>query len=479
MYFAQLAVGGGFTTTFTFVNTGDDASSGTLILTGDDGTPLNATLASPTQGNIVASSYSISVPPGGTQSITASGVSPGDATKVGWARVESSGGSLGGVATFQFMDGDTLTINAGVLSGSATISATIPIDDDLTLGAQSHSTGYAVANPGVDDIYISLTVTNQDGSISKTIYPPTLNPLRPGCHSARFFWQDLDPNWQFRGSITLSAGAGQTFSVVALVVNQGLCTAIPVVSPLSQPGESTTANLFAQIAVGGGFTTNFTLLNTGTDAASGTMTLSGDDGTPLNATLASSAQGNVVTSSYSISVPPGGTQSITASSVNPGDATKAGSAGVESSGGSLQGVATFQLMDDNKLTTIVGVLSSGATNSATIPIDDDLTLEARSRSTGYAVANPSNEDIHIRLLIVNPDGSISKTIYPPTLNPLRPGCHSAGFFSQDLADDRLKFRGSVVLIADSEKSFSVVALVLDHGLCSAVPVIPGKASRFN
>jgi hypothetical protein len=133
-------------------------------------------------------------------------------------------------------------------------------------------------------------------------------------------------------------------------------------------------------------------------------------------------------------------------------------------------------MDSNRLTTIVGVLSSGATNSATIPIDDDLTLGAQSRSTGYAVANPGNEDIHIRLLLINPDGSTARALDPFTL---KAGAHSARFFWQDLADDKLKFRGSVVLIADSGKSFSVVALVLDQGLYTAVPVIPGKAPRFN
>jgi hypothetical protein len=133
----------------------------------------------------------------------------------------------------------------GVLSGSATIAATIPIDDDLTLGAQSYSTGYAVANPGNEDIYIRLTVTNPDGSICETVDPPSLNPLGPGCHSSRFFWQDLDPNWKFIGSTTLTSLEGQAFSVVALLMNQGLYMAIPVL-----PGKAPDIQRLVKCAAG-------------------------------------------------------------------------------------------------------------------------------------------------------------------------------------------------------------------------------------
>jgi hypothetical protein len=228
--FAQVAIGGGYTTVFTFLNTGSDPATGSLILTADDGTPLNATLASPGPGGgVVGSSTPINVLPGGTQFVTASAVSPADSTKAGWARVESSGGSLGGVATFQVISGSALTTIVGVLSAPATSSATIPVDDDGTLGAQSRFTGYAVANPGNTDINIKIDLVNPDGSLSQAITPTVLNPLRPGSHIARFLWQDLTPNLQFRGSMVLIEQAGQQFSVVALVQNQGLFTAIPVI----------------------------------------------------------------------------------------------------------------------------------------------------------------------------------------------------------------------------------------------------------
>jgi hypothetical protein len=475
-YFAQVAIGKGYTTTFTFLNTGGEATSGTMTLTGDDGAPLVATLAPPDQPGIIASSFVLNIPSGGAQSITASGMSPGEGTKTGWAQVVSTGGSLGGVATYQFVNGNALTTVVGVLSASATNSATVPIDDDLTLGAESHGTAYAVANPGNENINIRLFLMNPDGSISKVIDPPALNPLGPGRHVASFIWQDLnEANLQFNGSVVLSAQEGQRFSVVGLVMNQGLYTAIPTVPP--QSGATTwTANLFAQVAVGGGYTTTFTFLNTGAQAAFGNMTLLGDDGIRLNATLALPGQPGAIDSTFQFLIPPGGTQLITASGLSPGEGTKTGWAQVVSYGGSLEGVATFEFMNGNALTTVVGVLSASATDSATFPIDDDLTLGAESRSTAYAVANPGNANINIRPVLINPDGSIARTLTPITLTP---GSHIAGFLWQALGDSNMKFRGSVVLIADPGKLFSVVALMMNQGLYTAIPVIPGKAPIIN
>lgn len=234
--FAQAAIGGGYTTIFALLNTGTDTTTGTLILTGDQGKPLIAALSSPGFAGNFGSAFPITVPSGGSQLITAGPVNPGDPTVSGWARVESSGGSLAGVSTFQFVNGGSLTTIVGILSAPATNVATIPIDDDLTLGTQSRSTGYAIANIGTTDINIKIVLANPDGTVSQTITPAELNPLGPGNHLARFLWQHLNnPNLQFTGSIVLIEQTGLPFSASALVLNSGLFTAIPVV-PAAAPG---------------------------------------------------------------------------------------------------------------------------------------------------------------------------------------------------------------------------------------------------
>jgi hypothetical protein len=225
--FPQMAIGGGYSTLFTFVNTGASAFSGTLLLAGNDGSPLIAALSSAGYHDISESSFPIQVDSGGTQIIAASAAGQANVA-AGWARVIGAGGSLGGAATFQVTTGGRLSTVAGVLSSTPMSSATIPVDDDRTLGSASRTTGYAVANQGATDINIRIYQVNPDGSIARTLDSPSLNPLRPGCHVSRFLWEDLnDPSLQFRGSMVLSADSA--FSVVALGLNQGLYTAIPVI----------------------------------------------------------------------------------------------------------------------------------------------------------------------------------------------------------------------------------------------------------
>jgi hypothetical protein len=171
------------------------------------------------------------------QVIAASGTGCGGDALAGWARVESTGGSLVGVATFQLVRGGTLSTIAGVLSTSGSSVATIPVNDDNTLGARSYATGYAVANPGSQNLNIRVTVLGEDATVLRVIDPPLLNPLKPGWHVARFLWQDLeDQNLRMKGSMILTSQGGETFPVVALVMNQQLFTAIPVI-PAKAPDK--------------------------------------------------------------------------------------------------------------------------------------------------------------------------------------------------------------------------------------------------
>ena len=241
--FAQVAIGGGYTTLFTFLNTGGTPVEGNLILTGDNGNPMNATLTSPSavpqfsvsNDRVLASSIPLTIPPGGARFIAAAPVSAGDPARNGWARVESSGGTLGGVATFQLSNAAGLQTIAGVLSGDALDSATIPVDNDDT--GQGRFTGYAVANTGTEDIQVKIVVVDDTGKPVETLNLTQLNPLRPGRQIARFLHQDSPSRVKFKGSMVLIGQGGKKFAVVALVLNQGLFTAIPVI-----PGKAPSIN---------------------------------------------------------------------------------------------------------------------------------------------------------------------------------------------------------------------------------------------
>lgn len=251
-------------------------------------------------------------------------------------------------------------------------------------------------------------------------------------------------------------------------------------------GAATTTALFAHVAIGGGYTTVFTFLNTGGTPVDGTLILTrGDDGTPMIASLTappinpqiSASDDRIVASSIPINIPPDGTRFITAAPVNPSDTIKTGWARVESSGGTLGGVATFQLSNAAGLQAIAGVLAADTVDSVTIPVDNDDT--GQGRFTGYAVANPGSDNINIKIVVVNDSGSPVEPLNLTQLNPLAPGRQIARFLHEDYSPSRSKFKGSMVLIAQGGKKFSVVALVLNQGLLTAIPVIPGRAPSIN
>jgi hypothetical protein len=231
--FAHVAVGGGWNTVFTFVNTGSTDISGNLILTANDGTPLSVVLADPAAGTqagttggpveAVGSSVPISIPVGGITVMAATPVGSSDPTKTGWARIESSGGQIGGVATFQLFDSNgNLTTAAGVLSADAVSAATIPVDND---NAQNRQVGYALANPSNVPLTIKAVVLDNAGNVQKSF---TIQ-LAPGAQTAAFLWQNDASFLKFRGTLVLISQSSTNFSVTSLVQNGSLYTAIPVI----------------------------------------------------------------------------------------------------------------------------------------------------------------------------------------------------------------------------------------------------------
>ncbi len=227
--FAHVVAGPGASTVFTVTNTGDSAASSTLTLIDQAGAPLRVTMADSGSGTSVGSSFQFQLPPGGMRVLTAT--SSDQDIQSGWAKIDSSGGSTNGVATFQFTQGSTPSTLAGVLASQPVGAAVIPINND---DANARYAGFAIANPGAANVNITITVRTEDGS--STIAPirhAELNPLKPQTQIARFLHQYASSLVNFRGSMTLSAGAGETFAVVALNQDRGLYTAVPVINQKS------------------------------------------------------------------------------------------------------------------------------------------------------------------------------------------------------------------------------------------------------
>ena len=247
--------------------------------------------------------------------------------------------------------------------------------------------------------------------------------------------------------------------------------------------QTTTTALFPEVVVGGGFSTNFTLVNTGSSALAGNLVLTLQGTAHVNVSdLVLNKTSNFSGSSITIpisGIPSGGSMFLSAAST---DSAAAGWGQVQSAGGTLGAVATFSLTSAAQLQTIAGVLSSDLVSAATIPVDDSF---GQQRYTGFAVANPGSSQITIKVLEVGADGNLATaaTLTPVTLNP---GQQTASFLFQDpnaIDHNGTNFKGSAVLIGENGATFSVVALVQVQGttgvLYTAIPVLPSKAPNIN
>jgi trimeric autotransporter adhesin len=225
IYFAQVAVGGGWTTSFTLANAGSTAVTGTLMLMAQDGNPLSVSTSTFGTG----SSFPVDLAPGGTLFLPVNPVNAGDAPKSGWAKVTATGGSLTGVATYQYSSGQTLQSATGVLSTEPMQYAMIPVDNNES---QSLSTAYAIGNPTYRDIVVKICLVDSNGNVVDDTVSKTLTP---GQQISNYIGQDFINRATFQGSVVLRAQGGGLFVAIALIQKQQDFTVIPVI-----PGKAST-----------------------------------------------------------------------------------------------------------------------------------------------------------------------------------------------------------------------------------------------
>jgi hypothetical protein len=235
---------------------------------------------------------------------------------------------------------------------------------------------------------------------------------------------------------------------------------------------------FPQVVAGGGYNTVFAINNLGASTATGTLILTDNLGSPfvvsLNETPVSLQPSeepvNIDGSSFGISVPAGGARVFLATSLTPLQ-LRSGWARFESTSAGVVGLSTFLLSEGLTLRSVAGVFATQPVEFATIGVDNSL---SQGRFTGFSIANPTNESINIRIVVLNAEGSPTDTIIsPPELNPLGPQRQVSKFLHEYLPA-RATFRGSMVLLAQSGRRFVATALIQFQGLLTATPVTPDK-----
>jgi hypothetical protein len=271
VYFPQVADGGGFTTTIVLMNTSAASESGKLNVFDDNGNPLSVG-----QGASVAgSTFAYSIAPGGTFVMTTNGASP--VAGVGSIQVLPDTGKSApiGSAIFSLSRPGLLVSESGVPGTVTTTHARIFVDE-----SSGHDSGLAIAAPDATGSSTVLQAFQLDGSTPAGNGPVTLT-LSGNGHKAAFadeFISGLPAG--FTGVLDISSAT--PFSAVTLRSTQNqrgdfLLTTFPV-ADINQTAP--TPIIFPHIADGGGFTTEFILLNPSGPSTTSLRFL-GDSGTPL------------------------------------------------------------------------------------------------------------------------------------------------------------------------------------------------------
>jgi sugar lactone lactonase YvrE len=227
-FFPQVVVGSGYSTVFAISNPGTAAASGVLKLTDPQGEPMTVSGALRDSAGAPLSSLSgsalpVTVPAGETVFLSATGLTADGSIQAGWGELDNTAGLLAGAATYEYFVGSTLQTVVDTLQSPLLQYATVAVDNDSSRGKQL---AYAIANPGTQAMTITLTLVAQDGTVAGGPVTLTLGPKQQIAH---YLGQDVACT-KFSGSLVLQAQAGAAFAAVALLDNQGVMTAIPMIS---------------------------------------------------------------------------------------------------------------------------------------------------------------------------------------------------------------------------------------------------------
>jgi len=372
---------------------------------------------------------------------------------------------------------------------SSTLEAAITADDIASPGFYS----VAVVNPGgLTSNALTFTVKGNTPTIT-SVSPSTIVTGGPSFKltvRGTGFSNTSVVNWNSSPRATAFVdGSTLTATILASDIAQNGSATITVTDPASGEIASNVVRVtigalalyFPQVAVGGGYSTVFTVFNTVITAVPCNLVLTDQGGNPFVTNIASAAVGlaspapddrvEAVGSTLSFFLQPGTIKTITVTPLNPSDPAKNGWARIEYQTGYIYGVSTYKYRPAGTLITSVGVLSSPLIGYGTIPIDND---DSQARYTGFALANPNSDSVNVRLITLDQSGNVADNIAPPQLNPLGPNQQVAVYLHQLVS--RLTFKGTLILYVTNGKQLSMTALVQEQGVFSAIPVVPDKVA---
>ncbi len=437
--FPQVAAGGGYRTSVIGVNTGAVPALVNVSLTKSDGDPFPVTVL-----NKAGSFFNLSIAPMGTSRLETT-VSGG--TVSGYAKFLSNI-PVNGSALFKVISGDKILSEAGVGLSKPTRSFIVYVDN-----LNNALSGYAVANFGAAPANLNLTLRDKNGFVVEI----KSFSLLPGRHIAKFAFQEFPSNASpgFEGSIEFTSD--QDVAAVALRYDnttldsaQQVFSTIPVLVD-----EAATTLYFPQVADGGGYKTNFILVNSTSNSTTARLDFFASDGTPLILPI-----GGVPRTSIDVPLSVRGVARVVTDGTSSG--VKVGWVRVTCTV-ALGGSAIFQTVPGARITSEAGVASS--------PLASHFTTYVESlgfAESGMALCNPNSIAVTITLKLRNSAGEIVAT----TNFGLPPLGHIPRFFTQLFPGAFDEFEGTLEVLTTGP--VSAVALRYDNQggtVFATIPVI--------
>jgi hypothetical protein len=382
---AQIASGGGWSTSLTLLNLGATSAEARVDLRGDDGSAMPLPLVFPQQsagGSQTGSTIDRTIDPG-AQLIVDSSAAPNAAT--GWAQLSSTG-DVSGFAIFE----DLLTNYQAVVPLETRNAPSYVLAFDNTGGV---ATGLAIANSSPVTATIPVVVRDESG---QQIASGSL-PLGVQGHTS-FMLSDTQHGGYaqtagIRGTVEFDTPVGGQISVLGLRANNGKAlTTLPVLAQVGTGGGT-----IAHIAFGAGWQTLLTLVNTGATPAQVTLNYFDDDGNKLSVPMVAPASGatNSATT-VSESQAPGASLSIQTQGAEDAPQTSTGWAQLTTTG-NVSGFAVFQI--EKTLQEAVVPLEARQAGVYVLAFDNSGGL-----TTGLAIANASSQTATIPAVVRNDAG---------------------------------------------------------------------------
>jgi hypothetical protein len=426
--FAQVAAGGSYRTILVGMNPNSVAANALAGVFKSDGTRFDS----------LSADVNLSIQPMGIARIDVTG--SGD-TAAGYARLAGDS-QLEGAALFRTMDGNSVTGEAAV--GLSKPGKSFIAYVDYQDGASS---GYAVANYGQDPANVTTKLRDKSGAVKDT----NVFTLAAGHHFSEFAHQRFPGIAAgFEGSVEFTSDRDLAATALRFELG-GVFSTIPVI--VDQPGS---VLYFPQLADGGGYRSNFILLNPSSTAITAVLEFFADDGSPLALPV-----GGVSRTSQTVDIAANGAVHLSTDGASP--ALKAGWARA-SAAAPMAGSLVFQVRSGGGIQAEAGVSASPLGRHFMGYIDS-----VDSAQSGVAICNPNAFQMALTLNLRRSSGEIADT----ASLVLPPRAHVAGFVRQWFAGLSGDFEGTLEVVAPAP--VSAVALRYDNpqlNVFATLPVVP-------